>query len=109
MRRRPPLTCIGAPFSRAPAPALGGEQLLARRIVDGGDLDAAVDLERERRAENRQAVRVVRGAVERVEIQQWLAVDRTGAPRAPRRGRDDRETARRSSRGTSARPRGRPP
>ena len=37
------------------------------RVVDGADGDHAVDLERQRGAENRQAVREVRGAVDRVE------------------------------------------
>ena len=49
------------------AAALGGEQLLAIRIVDGRDLGDAVDFERERRAEDRQAVRVVGRAVDRIE------------------------------------------
>ena len=49
------------------AAALGGEQLLRVRIENRGDLRDAVDLERQRRAEDRQAVRVVRGAVDRIE------------------------------------------
>ncbi len=49
------------------AAALGGEQLAPVRIVDGCDLGDAVDLEGQRRAEDRQAVRVVGRAVERIE------------------------------------------
>src|SRR5262249_26739549 len=46
---------------------LGGEQLVAAGMVAGADDRLAVDLERQRRAEDRQAVRVVGGAVERIE------------------------------------------
>ena len=59
-------TAIGRPFNHAPRP-LGGEQLLARRVEHGRHLRDAVDLERERGAEDRNAVRVVGGAVNRVE------------------------------------------
>ena len=47
--------------------AFGREQLLAVRIVDRARDGLAVDLERHRGAEDRNAVRVVGGAVERVE------------------------------------------
>ena len=49
------------------AAALGREELLAIGIVDRGDFGLAVDLERQRGAEDRQPVRVVGGAVERIE------------------------------------------
>ena len=48
-------------------PALCGEQLAAVRVVDGADGKLAVDFERQRGAEDRQAVREVRGAVDRIE------------------------------------------
>ena len=60
-------TRSGAPFSHAPCAALGREQLPPRRVVDRADRDRAVDFERERRTEDRQAVRIVGRAVDRVE------------------------------------------
>ena len=53
------------------AATLGREKFLPCRIVDGADLRDAVDLECERRAENRHAVRVVRRAVDRIEDPAW--------------------------------------
>ena len=48
-------------------PSLRSKQLVARRVVDCADFSAAVYLEPERRAEDRKAVGVIRGAIERVE------------------------------------------
>ena len=50
-----------------PGAPLGREELLAQRVVDRRHDRRAVDLEGQRRAEDRQAVRVVDRAVERVE------------------------------------------
>src|SRR3989442_2967650 len=61
---------------------LGREQLAARGIENGADLDVAVDLQRERGAENRQAMGVVGRAVERVEdpsVPRRRAIRRAGA------------------------------
>ena len=55
------------PVQECAAAALGDEQLFPRGIVDGADLSLAVDLERQRRAEDRQAMRVVVRAVDRIE------------------------------------------
>src|SRR5688500_13217365 len=52
----------GAPVHECALAALGGEELMAGWIVNGGHLCAAVNLESKRRAEDRQPVRVVRGA-----------------------------------------------
>ena len=49
------------------AAALGREQLAPRGVVHRGHLGDAVDFERERRAEDRQAVREIRRAVDRIE------------------------------------------
>jgi hypothetical protein len=46
------------------ASAYGREQLVACRIVHGADAQLAVHFERDRRAEERQAVGEVRGAIE---------------------------------------------
>ena len=55
------------PIQASALVSLGGEQLAPRRIVDGTHLRAAVDLESERRAEDRQPMCVVGGAVEGIE------------------------------------------
>ena len=55
------------PFRNAPPPRSAVNSSLRVGIVDGGDLGDAVDLERERRAEDRQAVREVGRAVDRIE------------------------------------------
>src|SRR5688572_27509974 len=47
--------------------ALRREQLASRRVVDGGRFRTPVDFQRQRRAEDRQAVRVIRRPVERIE------------------------------------------
>ena len=81
-RRRAPSrseTRIGWPFSRAPCPRSAVNSSSADRVVDDADLERAVDLERDRHAEERQAVREVRGAVERID-------DPAAARRRRRRG-----------------------
>ena len=62
------------------AAPLRGEQFLAGRIVDRRNLGHAVDLERERRAEDRQAVREVRGPVDRIEHPARARPARSAAP-----------------------------
>ncbi len=52
------------------------EQLVARGVVHGRDLGDTIDLERERRAEDRQPVRKVGRAVDRVEHPARTAGDR---------------------------------
>jgi hypothetical protein len=63
----PPTTRQRRAVEERAAASFGREQLLARRIVDGRELGHAVDLQRERRAEDRQPVREIRRAVDRVE------------------------------------------
>ena len=83
-------------------PALGGEQLAAVRIEDRRDHRHAADLERDRAAEDRQAVRVVGGAVDRIEdpavARDPIAIGRPA--RTPRRAPNDRESDPRSARGS---------
>ncbi len=57
----------GAPFSHAPTPRSAVKSSWRFGIEDRADDRLAVDLERQRRAEDRDAVREVGGAVERVE------------------------------------------
>ena len=60
-------TCSGAPFSQAPTPRSAVNSSCRFGIEDGADHRLAVDLEGQRRAENRHAMREVGRAVERVE------------------------------------------
>ena len=60
-------TRSGLPLRNAPPPRSAVNSSLRVGIVDRRDLRHAVDLERERRAEDRQAVREVRRAVDRIE------------------------------------------
>ena len=70
--------------------AFGGEQLVARRVVHRADLEPSVHFERHRAAEQRQPVREVRRAVERVddpaEPRARLAGRPAQSPRPARRG-----------------------
>ena len=89
--------------SRSPRPSKR-RTIASRRVIDGGDLRAAVDLEPERRAEDRQAVGVVRGAVEGIA---HPAPSRALARRCPDTeslppGCRDPENAPQSPRGTCA-------
>ena len=85
------------------APALSGEQLVARGVVHGGDRHLAVDLQSERRAEDRKPVREVGRAVDRIEDPEMAR----GWPRGARRAELLAEhvvigdTARPPARGTS--------
>src|SRR5688572_17259566 len=56
-----------APVQKCPNPALADKELFARGIVNCANYSLALDFERERRTEDRQAVRVVRGAIDRIE------------------------------------------
>ena len=78
--------------ARAPAP-LGREQLPPAGVVDGCHLETAVDLERQRGAEDRQAVGEVGGAVQRIEdpaVPGLAVVSAAGTPRRARRVQGNR-------------------
>ena len=68
-------TPSGLPFNEAPLPRSAVNSSCRVRIEDGRDLRDTVDLERERRAEDRQAMDVVRRAVKRIEHPAWSLRD----------------------------------
>ncbi len=104
-----PDTASRWPFRYAPSPRSAVNSSPRLGSYTAPTSRAAVDFEAERRAVDRQPVRVVRRAVERVE-HPAIRATATGPPairRAPPRGCRGRETARRAPRGTCVRTRDR--